>query len=387
MRGKKQVIQTALDKANISPASISYYEAHGTGTLLGDPIEIKAMSQVYQSYTDEKGYCAVGSVKSNMGHLLHAAGIAGLLKTLFCLQHQVLVPTLHCDTPHPRFGFGDNAFYPNTQTKPWVMREGVRRAAISSFGFGGTNAHLILEQAPEDYQARRTSLPVTLFNRQRFWLGETQTEPSASLSLGDYIRHYHYNEPYLKDHTVFGQQILLGVTHCSLAIEAFQKTFQNQSVKGLHKIYFCPSCSVTALTNGRSQGSHSKCQNQLTFESYYCYEGSADYQLAASGEYRQMDTPPLMVLDFESLKQQSERTLTADELYAQPRSIVHGPSLQTVRELWIGSGFTLAKLVLSSTLQEEKEVYTLHPAFLDGAILASLARNFLTTDTFIPFFI
>jgi acyl transferase domain-containing protein/acyl carrier protein len=172
LNGQQQVIQAALDKSAINPASISYYEAHGTGTLLGDPIEIKAMTEVYRRYTAEKNFCAVGSVKSNMGHALHAAGIAGFIKILLCLKNRTLVSTLNCEKPHPRFQFEKSAFYPITNTAAWELKEATRRAAISSFGFGGTNCHMIIEQAPPEHVVKRWSLPKTELVRKRYWLGD-----------------------------------------------------------------------------------------------------------------------------------------------------------------------------------------------------------------------
>ncbi|MCP4630743.1 MAG: KR domain-containing protein, partial [bacterium] len=136
--GQKAVIQAAIDAGGITPETIGYFEAHGTGTLLGDPIEIKAATEVYKGYTDETGYCAVGSVKSNLGHTMTAAGVISLIKVILSLQHRQIPATLHCRTPHPRFKFDESPFYPNTQLKPWHKRNGVRRAAVSSFGFGGT---------------------------------------------------------------------------------------------------------------------------------------------------------------------------------------------------------------------------------------------------------
>ena len=174
----------AIEDSGISPATISYLEAHGTGTLLGDPIEIKATTQVYREYTNELQYCAVGSVKSNIGHLLTAAGVASLIKVLLALQHRELVPTLNCDIPHPRFKFPETPFYPITEAKPWEPRAGVRRAAISSFGFGGTNCHVIVEEFNEDkYQSKRRSLLLTRFNRKRYWLGKEIV--STVISNGD----------------------------------------------------------------------------------------------------------------------------------------------------------------------------------------------------------
>jgi acyl transferase domain-containing protein len=177
--GQKEVIRQAVDASGINPETISLYEAHGTGTLLGDPIEIKAATTIVRQYTDEKQFCAVGSVKSNIGHLLRAAGIAGVIKLLLAIQYKQIPPTLNCERPHPRFRFEDSPFYPIREMKEWKPRKGVRRAAISAFGFGGTNAHVILEGfdpgTVDFYQQKRKPLPVTEFMRKRYWLGEEIT--------------------------------------------------------------------------------------------------------------------------------------------------------------------------------------------------------------------
>ena len=169
LEGQKAVIEEALKRSQTSPESISYLEAHGTGTLLGDPIEIKAATDVYRHYTQEKQYCAVGSVKSNVGHTLMAAGVTSLLKVVLSLQHRQIPATLHCEKPHPRFGFETSPFYPNTVLKEWKESDTPRRAAISSFGFGGTNCHMILEES--DQVGRRAALPLPSFYRKSYWLG------------------------------------------------------------------------------------------------------------------------------------------------------------------------------------------------------------------------
>ncbi|MFN7962874.1 MAG: beta-ketoacyl synthase N-terminal-like domain-containing protein [Thermoanaerobaculia bacterium] len=145
--GQAQVISQALALAGVSPETISYVEAHGTGTPLGDPIEVEALTQVYRSYTDKRQYCALGAVKSNVGHLETAAGVAGLIKTVLMLEHGELVPSVHFRNPNPRIAFAESPFYVNNKLAPWKSK-GPRRAAVSSFGIGGTNAHAIVEQAP-----------------------------------------------------------------------------------------------------------------------------------------------------------------------------------------------------------------------------------------------
>lgn len=170
MEGQKRVIQSALNNAKLSAQDVSYLEAHGTGTLLGDPIEIQAATQVYRSYSDDKQYCAVGSVKSNIGHTLRAAGIASFIKVVLSIENKVIPPTLHCDEPHPRFNFANSPFAPVTVAQQWSVHSGRRVAAISSFGFGGTNCHMIVaepERVPGTTSRRPLALP--LFKKKRFW--------------------------------------------------------------------------------------------------------------------------------------------------------------------------------------------------------------------------
>ncbi len=150
VEGQADVIAAAQAIAETSPETISYIEAHGTGTPLGDPIEITALTKVFRSVTDKNGFCAIGSVKTNVGHLDAAAGIAGLIKTALALQHGQLPPSLHFDQPNPKIDFDNSPFYVNNKLREWKTPAGMpRRAGVSSFGIGGTNAHVILEEAPK----------------------------------------------------------------------------------------------------------------------------------------------------------------------------------------------------------------------------------------------
>ena len=143
------VILAAQAMAEVAPETIGYIEAHGTGTTLGDPIEIAALSQAFQSsHSERRGYCAIGSVKTNVGHLDAAAGVTGLIKVVMALKHRRLPPSLNFDTPNPQIDFAASPFYVNTEAKPWPAGPAPRRAGVSSFGMGGTNVHLVLEEAP-----------------------------------------------------------------------------------------------------------------------------------------------------------------------------------------------------------------------------------------------
>ncbi|MFQ4144473.1 type I polyketide synthase [Chlorogloeopsis sp. ULAP02] len=145
-----KVIKNAHFLAEILPDSITYIEAHGTGTLLGDMIEISAMHQAFRSSTEKTGFCAIGSVKTNIGHLKIAGGIAAFIKTVLALKHKLIPPSLHFQQANPQIDFAQTPFYVNTQLSEWQTNFIPRRAGVSSFGIGGTNAHVILEEIPDD---------------------------------------------------------------------------------------------------------------------------------------------------------------------------------------------------------------------------------------------
>jgi polyketide synthase PksN len=144
--GQAAVIHTALRIAEVDPESIDYIETHGTATPLGDPIEVEGLRLAFK--TDRKGVCAIGSVKSNMGHLNIAAGITGFIKTVMAIKHRQIPPSLHFEIPNPAIDFINSPFYVNTGLTRWENDKYPLRAGISSFGIGGTNAHVVLEEAP-----------------------------------------------------------------------------------------------------------------------------------------------------------------------------------------------------------------------------------------------
>ncbi|HEX5706558.1 MAG TPA: type I polyketide synthase, partial [Pyrinomonadaceae bacterium] len=146
--GQVEVIAMAQAVAGVAPESVSYVEAHGTGTTMGDPIEIAALTQVFRASTDRKNFCAVGSVKANIGHLDAAAGVAGLITATLALKHGTLPPLVNFERPNPQIDVGDSPFYFNERAAAWEQGGGPRRAGVSSFGIGGTNAHVVLEEAP-----------------------------------------------------------------------------------------------------------------------------------------------------------------------------------------------------------------------------------------------
>ncbi|WP_438016723.1 SDR family NAD(P)-dependent oxidoreductase [Sorangium sp. So ce315] len=148
VEGQAGVIRAAHAAAGVDAGSIGYVEAHGTGTPLGDPIEIAALTRAFRATTDRKGFCAIGSVKTNVGHLDAAAGVTGLIKAALAVAHGRIPPSLHFSAPNPALDLEDSPFRVATELAAWAPAAGPRRAGVSSFGIGGTNAHVVLEEAP-----------------------------------------------------------------------------------------------------------------------------------------------------------------------------------------------------------------------------------------------
>jgi amino acid adenylation domain-containing protein len=165
--GQRAVISEALVRAGLLADQIGLIEAHGTATRIGDPIELRALNEVFAQHTTRQGFCAIGSVKSNIGHLLSAAGIAGLIKAVLAVEHGRRPPTLFCDRPNPRFDFASSPFFVATEPTDWAPGE--RRAGVSAFGLGGANAHVIVAQSPA-HTPVITPLPPPVLARRRLWL-------------------------------------------------------------------------------------------------------------------------------------------------------------------------------------------------------------------------
>ncbi|KAA9008676.1 SDR family NAD(P)-dependent oxidoreductase [Paenibacillus spiritus] len=145
---QEDVIVRAWQRADIDPETISYVEAHGTGTTLGDPIEIKGLTNAFSKYTNKRQFCGIGSVKTNVGHLVAASGVASLMKVVLAMKHRQMPPTIHFDEPNPFINFAETPVYVSDRLKDWESDGTPRRAGVSSFGFSGTNCHLVLEEAP-----------------------------------------------------------------------------------------------------------------------------------------------------------------------------------------------------------------------------------------------
>ena len=157
--GQAAAIAEALAVAGVEADTVSYVETHGTGTAVGDPIEVTALTQAFRLGTDRRGFCAIGSVKSNIGHTDTAAGVASLIKATLAIEHCEIPPSLHYQAPNPAIDFAVSPFFVNDHLRPWPDTGKPRRAGVSSLGVGGTNAHVILEEAPAQTPRRTDARP------------------------------------------------------------------------------------------------------------------------------------------------------------------------------------------------------------------------------------
>lgn len=183
IEGEAGAIMTAMEDAEISPSEISYIEAHGTATPLGDPIEFEGLRLAFGPQP-KNGYCAVGSIKSNMGHLTSAAGVAGVIKTILALKHKTIPPSLGYQNANPAIDFENSPFFVNNSLRNWEC-EGKRRAGISSFGVGGTNVHIVVEEYNTEQPISVESKPLQLLT----WSAKTENSLEGyKLALGNFIK-------------------------------------------------------------------------------------------------------------------------------------------------------------------------------------------------------
>jgi amino acid adenylation domain-containing protein/non-ribosomal peptide synthase protein (TIGR01720 family) len=186
LNGQADVLRAALAEAGVGAETISYIEAHGTGTVLGDLVEITAIKEAYAPLAEKQGRCGLGSLKTNFGHLDTAAGVGSLIKTSLALHHRELPPSLHFERPNPQLRLEGSPFFVNAHLAPWTTDGGPRRAGVSSFGIGGTNAHVILEEAPAaEASAAAPGLEIVVLSAKT----ETALERAAA-NLADYLERH-----------------------------------------------------------------------------------------------------------------------------------------------------------------------------------------------------
>ncbi len=239
--GEAGAIAMALQDANFHPRTISYIEAHGTATPVGDPIEVAALQSVFEPTTADRQFCALGSVKSNIGHTVAAAGMAGLIKTTLALHHEVIPRTLHYHRPFAEIDFAASPFFVCSQNQTWtrdVDAEHPRRAGVSSFGVGGTNAHVILEEWPAEASTlTETSPKATTSDQIQLWPISAKTEAALDQQLAQFAAHSANTTDTLADIAFTLQTGRTAMMHRAVAIGSslheMQQALSNPSASNL----------------------------------------------------------------------------------------------------------------------------------------------------------
>jgi acyl transferase domain-containing protein/acyl carrier protein len=189
-KGQAEAVRQAYKSCGVDPRTISYIETHGTGTLLGDPVEVEGMTQAFRSFTDEKGFCTIGSVKSSIGHLLSASGIVSLIKVVLAMQYGKIPQTVGFEQPNPHINFADTPFSVAGKSIAWSRNENPLRAGVNGFGFGGTNCHVILEESPA-----AAHLPTQVKNSAPNLLVLTARNQQALQQVARQLREHLINHP------------------------------------------------------------------------------------------------------------------------------------------------------------------------------------------------
>lgn len=242
INAQAEVIAEALAAANVDARTIEYVEAHGTGTFLGDPIEVTALTKAYRAFTEDCQYCSLGSVKGNIGHLDAAAGVSGFIKAVLALENRVIPKSINFNNPNPQIDFASSPFFVVDQTTSWLTSQSVRRAAITSLGIGGTNAHVILEEPPERMNSHASDASEILLlsarsenalqKRSENLIQYLQQNPSCSLSDLAYTfrvgrKHFEYREAF----TVRNVQETIGILQARMEKVSFSRiTEKNSSI-------------------------------------------------------------------------------------------------------------------------------------------------------------
>ena len=424
------LIQQALKNAGVSPSQISYVEAHGTGTPLGDPIEVEALEAVFGAHLSKERPCAIGSVKTNIGHTEAAAGIAGLIKVVLCLQHRAIPPHLHFKKLNPNIPPESFSFEIPTSLRQWGTDPGGRFAGVSAFSLGGTNAHVVLEEAPTPSEseqpdadlapgrARAGALAHT-WHRRRFWLdahayrqamtalvipspAETQNGASHPLlgrklrtALGIYEGLLSLEAlPYLAHHQINGKVVLSAAAYLEIGLAAATQIWG----PGTHAVESLDIKEVLVLAEGQVRTTQlvltPEREGETTFQ-LFCLEGEekkdASWKLHTSGKIRRQQSPVELTLERrDSLevvrgRMKEELSIEAFNYSLRERGFDCGSEPQVIRRLWRAGLEALGHLQLPTPLTDEARDYQVHPLMLDAAIRvlgATLPEEGAKTDSY-----
>ncbi|MBY9081324.1 SDR family NAD(P)-dependent oxidoreductase [Paenibacillus sp. HN-1] len=530
-----QLEKEIYDKHKVDPDRIGYAEMHGTGTKLGDLIELEALSAVFREKTSRRNYCAIGSVKSNIGHASAAAGIASIQKVLLSMRHKMLVPTLHFQSPNEHFDFNNSPFYVNTKLNSWEAPAGIsRQACVSSFGFSGSNAHIVLEEylahdgsnsplpdakseapllfvlsakskkqlrlytrAMKEFIQSHTELPLadivytlqvgreamdqriaffadsrealvanleeclgehlpasvlttqlnkhgasedelTLFVQKRdwqkiaelwvnglpldwdclytgprpgrvhlptypfakeyCWVSELHNEAAGVQNTGGAASSqpggvnstvpeiYAFDEPYLQDHKVGGEPVLIGMTHASLAINAFFGAYPSENNVHLHGLHFIKPVEIKKGQHAEIVIESLQSKALADFRVVYRYGHDGKWDVTAKGSLGRSSYEGSMI-NIGELQSTLEELKGFEHIYCDNPAIQVGDTFKNISRIYAGNDRVLARVDLTQALREDQHAYAMHPLLVYNAfqaVVPLLGRHDMK-DGFLPF--
>jgi myxalamid-type polyketide synthase MxaB len=381
---QQRVIRRALQNALLEPSGVTFIETHGTGTGVGDTIEFEALAEIYGRPSAE-GPCYLGAVKTNLGHLEGAAGAAGVIKMVLCLQHGQIPSNLNFAEINPHIAIAPTRFRLPLEAQPWSVATGPRCGAVSSFGLGGTNGHVILEESPPVTKGANLvegTSPRVTFQRQRYWLpkvpGQPQHEGTSVRPLIDTLMQSPLVKetvlstlvnvprlPYLADHRVFGEVVAPGALFLSMMLSGAELLGFRSCRMG--DVSFVAPLALPQLESRMVQAVLSPQDNDGTRFQIISLpgKGSPEEMLIhvtglISGAVDSA-SPPLALMEI-----QARCGDTADpEAAARLAGVELGPSFQWTERVWLSQGECLARLRRPPALAET-EGYWLHPGLLDA---------------------
>jgi amino acid adenylation domain-containing protein len=404
---QEALLRHVLASAQLDPAAVDYIEAHGTGTALGDPIEVGALGTVYGAGHSTDRPLWIGSVKTNLGHLESAAGIAGVIKSVLALHHEAIPPHLHFKNPSPHIDWKNLPLRVPTALTAWPRGERSRYAAVSAFGFSGTNAHLIVGEAPEPAAAddgRGLVAPPTPFRRERFPLPRPASYGGpasaagghpllgAELTLaGTLERRFDIalgggaGPAWLGDHCVFGTVVVPATALLEMAHAAARMKLGASAIVvgefSIQRALALPAATLRPVQTVAYPLSDGGCEVKVF--------GSAEgaWTLHASGRARVAATTAELAAEI-SLSNAIARCTTAGDVetlytgYAA-RGLGYGPAFRAVKKFWLGAGESVAEIQLPASAGEAT-AYGFHPVLLDACFHAAGAAFPTTDDVFLP---
>ncbi len=408
---QEAVLRAALRNAMLEPREVSYIETHGTGTSLGDPIEIEAVSAVYGQVETDTPPCVLGAVKTNLGHLEAAAGIAGLIKTVLCLERGEIPRNLHFHRLNPEILLTGSRLKIPTENMSWARSDQPRVAGISSFGLGGTNGHILVEEAPllparsSAEVARMIPLAARPWQRQRFWLAEpaisteSHTECFAAAVSANHSVHPLLGKrvespfvkgtlfasdtntattPYLAEHRLGERAIVPFAAFLEMAMAGIRNAGGNghSAIRNftMREPRFISSdgCRLQVLVGNGSVEIASESERTWTTNAKGSFEPGGD----ETGS-----------IDLAGFRLRCNQAISPEDIYQnlERTGLRYGAAFRTIQSAWSGRGESLAHVCLAEELSRDANRYGLHPTLLDGCLQTVIAaRGIANDDLFLP---